>query len=258
MFCRVIQTMFPGPYRFDACSSTPSSSRPTNRRTSPTGARGRSRPGSAKGYSTSLPGSWGSAAPRSGCATSSVPTCSRRRWSPDRPSTCACRPRPPWRGLSRSPTSNTGRSTRRRLGNRVGVSASGSRPTSKRLLGRPGSSTSSCPASPRCWAPSRPGSPRRRWQRHDPHPAGAPWPGPRDDARAGGRRRARRPVEAVRVQYGDTNVAPFGMAGTGGSRSAAMAGGAVGVAAAHAARAHRRHRRGPAGGVAGRHRHRGR
>jgi carbon-monoxide dehydrogenase large subunit len=45
------------------------------------------------------------------------------------------------------------------------------------------------------------------------------------------------PVEAVRVRYGDTNVAPFGMAGTGGSRSAAMAGGAVGVAA-HTLREH--------------------
>jgi carbon-monoxide dehydrogenase large subunit len=45
------------------------------------------------------------------------------------------------------------------------------------------------------------------------------------------------PVEAVRVRYGDTNIAPFGIAGTGGSRSAAMAGGAVGVAA-HTLREH--------------------
>ena len=34
-------------------------------------------------------------------------------------------------------------------------------------------------------------------------------------------------VEHVRVRFGDTAVTPFGMAGTGGSRSAAMAGGAV-------------------------------
>lgn len=39
------------------------------------------------------------------------------------------------------------------------------------------------------------------------------------------------PVEAVRVRYGDTKSTPFSMMGTGGSRSAAMAGGAVGVAA---------------------------
>jgi carbon-monoxide dehydrogenase large subunit len=45
------------------------------------------------------------------------------------------------------------------------------------------------------------------------------------------------PVEAVRVRYGDTNFAPFGMSGTGGSRSAAMAGGAVGMAA-HTLREH--------------------
>jgi aerobic carbon-monoxide dehydrogenase large subunit len=45
------------------------------------------------------------------------------------------------------------------------------------------------------------------------------------------------PVEAVRVRYGDTNFAPFGMSGTGGSRSAAMAGGAVGMAA-HTLRKH--------------------
>ena len=35
------------------------------------------------------------------------------------------------------------------------------------------------------------------------------------------------PIEQVRVRYGDTAITPFGMAGTGGSRSAAMAGGAV-------------------------------
>ena len=35
------------------------------------------------------------------------------------------------------------------------------------------------------------------------------------------------PVEQVRVRFGDTAVTPFGLAGTGGSRSAAMAGGAV-------------------------------
>ena len=35
------------------------------------------------------------------------------------------------------------------------------------------------------------------------------------------------PIEQVRVRYGDTAITPFGLAGTGGSRSAAMAGGAV-------------------------------
>jgi len=45
------------------------------------------------------------------------------------------------------------------------------------------------------------------------------------------------PVEAVRVRYGDTNFAPFGLTGTGGSLSAAMAGGAVGLAA-HTLRKH--------------------
>src|SRR5262249_58036380 len=44
-------------------------------------------------------------------------------------------------------------------------------------------------------------------------------------------------VEAVRVRYGDTNFAPFGITGTGGSLSAAMAGGAVGMAA-HTLREH--------------------
>lgn len=39
------------------------------------------------------------------------------------------------------------------------------------------------------------------------------------------------PVEAVRVRYGDTKFAPFGISGTGGSMSAAMAGGAVALAA---------------------------
>jgi carbon-monoxide dehydrogenase large subunit len=35
------------------------------------------------------------------------------------------------------------------------------------------------------------------------------------------------PIEQVRVRFGDTAITPFGVAGTGGSRSAAMAGGAV-------------------------------
>ena len=35
------------------------------------------------------------------------------------------------------------------------------------------------------------------------------------------------PIEQVRVRYGDTGITPFGLAGTGGSRSAPMAGGAV-------------------------------
>ena len=35
------------------------------------------------------------------------------------------------------------------------------------------------------------------------------------------------PLEQVRVRYGDTRITPFGLAGTGGSRSAPMAGGAV-------------------------------
>ena len=38
------------------------------------------------------------------------------------------------------------------------------------------------------------------------------------------------PVEAVRLRYGDTNFAPFGISGTGGASSAAMAGRAVGEA----------------------------
>jgi aerobic carbon-monoxide dehydrogenase large subunit len=45
------------------------------------------------------------------------------------------------------------------------------------------------------------------------------------------------PVEYVRIRYGDTDFAPFGMTGTGGSRSAAMAGGAVAMAA-HTLREH--------------------
>ena len=35
------------------------------------------------------------------------------------------------------------------------------------------------------------------------------------------------PIEQVRVRYGDTNLTPFSLMGTGGSRSAPMAGGAV-------------------------------
>ncbi len=35
------------------------------------------------------------------------------------------------------------------------------------------------------------------------------------------------PIEQVRVRYGDTSITPFGLSGTGGSRSAPMAGGAV-------------------------------
>jgi carbon-monoxide dehydrogenase large subunit len=35
------------------------------------------------------------------------------------------------------------------------------------------------------------------------------------------------PIEQVQVRYGDTAITPFGLAGTGGSRSAPMAGGAV-------------------------------
>jgi carbon-monoxide dehydrogenase large subunit len=35
------------------------------------------------------------------------------------------------------------------------------------------------------------------------------------------------PIEHVQVRYGDTSITPFGLAGTGGSRSAPMAGGAV-------------------------------
>jgi carbon-monoxide dehydrogenase large subunit len=38
-------------------------------------------------------------------------------------------------------------------------------------------------------------------------------------------------VEQVRVRFGDTAITPFGLMGTGGSRSAAMAGGAVEVGA---------------------------
>jgi carbon-monoxide dehydrogenase large subunit len=40
------------------------------------------------------------------------------------------------------------------------------------------------------------------------------------------------PMTSVRVVYGDTRTTPFGLVGTGGSRSAAMAGGAVTAAAA--------------------------
>ena len=43
------------------------------------------------------------------------------------------------------------------------------------------------------------------------------------------------PIEQVRVRYGDTAITPFGLAGTGGSRSAAMAGGAVTFGAARCA-----------------------
>lgn len=39
------------------------------------------------------------------------------------------------------------------------------------------------------------------------------------------------PIEAIKVVYGDTRIAPFSIMGTGGSRSAAMAGGAVTMAA---------------------------
>jgi carbon-monoxide dehydrogenase large subunit len=39
------------------------------------------------------------------------------------------------------------------------------------------------------------------------------------------------PIEHVKVRYGDTAITPFGLAGTGGSRSAPMAGGAVTYAA---------------------------
>ena len=35
------------------------------------------------------------------------------------------------------------------------------------------------------------------------------------------------PIEQVRVRFGDTSLTPFGLSGTGGSRSATMAGGAV-------------------------------
>jgi carbon-monoxide dehydrogenase large subunit len=35
------------------------------------------------------------------------------------------------------------------------------------------------------------------------------------------------PIEQVRIRYGDTSLTPFGLSGTGGSRSAPMAGGAV-------------------------------
>jgi carbon-monoxide dehydrogenase large subunit len=38
------------------------------------------------------------------------------------------------------------------------------------------------------------------------------------------------PVDQIRVRFGDTRKAPFGLVGTGGSRSAAMAGGAVHLA----------------------------
>jgi carbon-monoxide dehydrogenase large subunit len=38
------------------------------------------------------------------------------------------------------------------------------------------------------------------------------------------------PVSAIRIRFGDTRHAPFGLIGTGGSRSAAMAGGAVHLA----------------------------
>ena len=39
------------------------------------------------------------------------------------------------------------------------------------------------------------------------------------------------PIEQIKVRYGDTKVTPFGLMGTGGSRSAAMAGGVVTFAA---------------------------
>ena len=54
------------------------------------------------------------------------------------------------------------------------------------------------------------------------------------------------PIEQVRVRYGDTAITPFGLAGTGGSRSAPMAGGAVTYSAALRAQAHPRRRRRPA------------
>jgi carbon-monoxide dehydrogenase large subunit len=39
------------------------------------------------------------------------------------------------------------------------------------------------------------------------------------------------PIDQVQVRFGDTSITPFGLAGTGGSRSAPMAGGAVTYAA---------------------------
>ena len=68
------------------------------------------------------------------------------------------------------------------------------------------------------------------------HPADAARAGPRDDAGPGRRRPARRPDRAGEAPLRRHPITPFGLSGTGGSRSAPMAGGAVTYSAARAAR----------------------
>ena len=64
-------------------------------------------------------------------------------------------------------------------------------------------------------------------QRHGVHRLAQPRPGPRDDLRAGRRRRgSASPIENVDVVHGDTGRVPFGM-GTYGSRSLAVGGTAI-------------------------------
>ena len=131
-----------------------------------------------------------------------------------------------------SPTSNIGQSTRRRLGSRVAASASGSRPTSKPAPGPPGYFDAVMPgfsafvgAEPIHAVLEGDGSVTVH-TRQVPHGQGHETTLAQVAADELGV-----PVEAIRVRYGDTNFAPFGITGTGGSLSAAMAGGAVGLAA---------------------------
>ena len=229
---------FQGPTKIEAISAHHTAGRSATRRpTSPTAGRGRPATSCASACSTSSPASWGSTRSRSAAATTCV------------------RDEPPLAMLTGQPFVGVTTQRVRRAGG-AGSStgtASGDRQAQRaaegRYLGarhgvvpRGGARTQGARASRRGGilgdevdAPVG----RRTTGSSDRHPPAAARPGPRDDARPGRGRRARRPVRGrASCVYGDTDITPVALVGTGGSRAATMANGAVlhAVAAAEGAR----------------------
>ncbi len=189
MFCRIIQTMFPGPYRFDAMQFdieiVTSNKAVVRRLPGPMGGRNLG-PGTAiRCHSARVEDEPGRHPPaqhrRSRHAADddghrSGPRCAHVGQNHPR----AGSPGSGLRTLARAPGGGPGAGSPSRPRDRD-LHRSGSGPARvyglrhARLIG--------------VGRGADPRSPRKRWQRHGAHSAGAPWPRPRDNARTGGGRR---------------------------------------------------------------------
>ena len=159
------------------------------------------------------------------------------RWSPDRRSTCGCRPARRSSRRSSWPTSSTGRNARPRRAPRAGCSGSGSPPTSRPRPGRPASRSRSCPG----WARLIAGEPARTVLEADgtvtvhtqqmPHGQGHETTLAQVAADELGV-----PIEQVRVRFGDTRSRRSGCRAPAGAGRRRWPGGAVTYSAAGVAR----------------------